>query len=471
MRRRQLLLLGALAVPAIGSAYSLTGADWAWQANPVEVAFSINTDSFPASAGTSTELATAYQGALSAWSTSGAQVNMAYGGTTTATTSTDNGSNLAHWVASISDPASVAIATTWFYDTDIYDCDIEFYGQNGSGVIDWSSDSAGAPAGQIDFQVVATHELGHCLGLGHSADGGAVMYPSTLDGTGAAERILDADDVAGAKALYGTASPDLFVSQNGGFDLDGGDGDYLAEPGELIQLRMDLTNGGGTTAYNVVATVTTNSTQFTLTDSVVELGDIAAGTAAGLWNAFEGEVSADCSLDEDAVFTVSITADGGTWSDSFIEELYCAVDDDLDGYNSNFDCDDSNAAIHPDAEELCDDADNDCDGAIDEEDATDAPSWYIDADEDGYGVTPVSDCNQPAGTAALSADCDDTDPAIHPGADEACGDEDLDCDGETQECASVAEAGGCGCNSKAASSGVFLIGLLPLLRRRRSPPR
>ncbi|HNH48892.1 MAG TPA: hypothetical protein PKY30_17750, partial [Myxococcota bacterium] len=34
--------------------------------------------------------------------------------------------------------------------------------------------------------------------------------------------------------------------------------------------------------------------------------------------------------------------------------------------------------------EVCDDRDNDGDGVVDE-DAADAPTWYLDADDDGYG--------------------------------------------------------------------------------------
>ena len=55
-----------------------------------------------------------------------------------------------------------------------------------------------------------------------------------------------------------------------------------------------------------------------------------------------------------------------------------------------FDCDDTPAdaesengrSVHPDAEEVCDFIDNDCDQFIDE-DVSDAQLWYWDGDEDG----------------------------------------------------------------------------------------
>ena len=98
------------------------------------------------------------------------------------------------------------------------------------------------------------------------------------------------------------------------------------------------------------------------------------------------------------------------------------------------DCDDTDAAIHPAADEVCDGVDNDCDGDIDI-DAIDGTTWYPDVDGDTYGDANagVTDCTQPTGYIADGTDCDDTDPAIHPGATEYCDGVDNDCDGDTDE--------------------------------------
>lgn len=105
---------------------------------------------------------------------------------------------------------------------------------------------------------------------------------------------------------------------------------------------------------------------------------------------------------------------------------YVATDDD---------CNDVDAAIHPAAPDACDDVDSDCDGEVAEDDSVDAPTWYADADGDGFGAltSPKNACTVPVGYVADSTDCDDADDATSPVSLEYCGGGDENCDGVVDE--------------------------------------
>ena len=60
-------------------------------------------------------------------------------------------------------------------------------------------------------------------------------------------------------------------------------------------------------------------------------------------------------------------------------------DFDGDGFTEDQgDCDDTLAAISPNATEICDGIDNNCNGLADDN-VADAPEFLVDADNDGYG--------------------------------------------------------------------------------------
>lgn len=103
------------------------------------------------------------------------------------------------------------------------------------------------------------------------------------------------------------------------------------------------------------------------------------------------------------------------------------------------DCNDSDASIHPDAEELCDGIDNNCNGQMDEGVQT---AYYFDGDQDGYGAmgsTPILACTQPGNYVSNDLDCVDSNNSINPGATETCDGVDQDCNGVIDDGASYAE--------------------------------
>jgi hypothetical protein len=98
------------------------------------------------------------------------------------------------------------------------------------------------------------------------------------------------------------------------------------------------------------------------------------------------------------------------------------------------DCDDANAAALPGNGEVCDGADNDCDGTVDNG-AADATTFHADSDADGFGdaSATATACDAPTGFVTDASDCDDADALTNPGALETCGGGDENCDGAVDE--------------------------------------
>ena len=83
-----------------------------------------------------------------------------------------------------------------------------------------------------------------------------------------------------------------------------------------------------------------------------------------------------------SIVLLSCRTDGGKSSVDTASINSESVDYDADGFDSTVDCDDSNSTINPNAVELCDGFDNDCDGEIDEGVLN---LFYQDLDMDGFG--------------------------------------------------------------------------------------
>lgn len=163
-------------------------------------------------------------------------------------------------------------------------------------------------------------------------------------------------------------------------------------------------------------------------------------------------------------------------------------DRDDDGFTEDQgDCDDENPVIYPNAPEVCDGHDNDCDGVVDEGcngcESGDTRACGSDegvcvegvqvcvndvwGDQCQGGVGPVPEvcgdgldndcdgltdesCNEPTDSDGdgytTQVDCDDSNPNVNPGASEVCGNGlDDDCDGQVDEgCSSTTDADGDG---------------------------
>ncbi|MFK7930855.1 MAG: putative metal-binding motif-containing protein [Myxococcota bacterium] len=112
------------------------------------------------------------------------------------------------------------------------------------------------------------------------------------------------------------------------------------------------------------------------------------------------------------------------------------VDADGDGFNDDVDCNDSDAAINPGADEICNERDDNCDDVIDT-DAIDRVEVFTDDDDDGFGDPTTAElvCEAAANQVENNTDCDDSDDEINPDATEVCDDADVDedCDGQSDD--------------------------------------
>jgi MYXO-CTERM domain-containing protein len=154
-------------------------------------------------------------------------------------------------------------------------------------------------------------------------------------------------------------------------------------------------------------------------------------------------------LAEEICDGIDNNCDGRTDGDDAAGAITWYYDGDMDGYGDELneriacynpgpfvelagDCDDNDATSNPGGTEVCDGADNNCDGTIDE--GVLLP-WYDDSDGDGYGddslVTEA--CEGTDGQVEMGGDCDDNDDKVNPAAEDICDALDNNCDGNVDE--------------------------------------
>jgi hypothetical protein len=146
----------------------------------------------------------------------------------------------------------------------------------------------------------------------------------------------------------------------------------------------------------------------------------------------------DCSGvadDNITVYSYYMDQDEDGFGDSNIQMDTCLLIAPVGFVDNDLDCDDTNAAINPDAMEICDGIDNNCSGFVD--DGLDIFTYFLDADQDGFGNAAIKldTCLTvaPGNYVANALDCDDTNAAINPDAMEICDDIDNNCDGLIDE--------------------------------------
>ncbi|MFM7770615.1 MAG: putative metal-binding motif-containing protein, partial [Bacteroidota bacterium] len=191
---------------------------------------------------------------------------------------------------------------------------------------------------------------------------------------------------------------------------------------------VDFYAGANPRVYAVTGTSTTTSVVwFDDTGAGATINTIATYTTATDNKAYRSVAFAPCTP---TLWYADADADGfGNAANSL---SYCTQPY---GYvANNTDCDDANASTNPNATEICNSVDDNCDTQVDN--GLTFVNYYADTDADGFGAgSATSLCANPgAGYATTNTDCNNNNAAVNPNATESCSNSiDDDCDGLVNE--------------------------------------
>ncbi|TDI47707.1 MAG: hypothetical protein E2P01_06535, partial [Acidobacteria bacterium] len=188
-------------------------------------------------------------------------------------------------------------------------------------------------------------------------------------------------------------------------------------------------DGFGTTATTTAADGSCDTGQSESTVST-DCNDGAAAVNPGATETPDDGIDQDCNGTDTVTCFVDGDQDGfGSVSTTLASDGSCDTGQSESGISG--DCNDASASIFPGATEIVDDGvDQDCNGA-------DTITCFVDADQDGFGVTMTTlaadgSCDAAQSESNLSTDCDDSVAAVNPAAVELCSDGiDNDCNGLT----------------------------------------
>jgi len=148
---------------------------------------------------TTSAAASAAQFAMNVWSSAGTSFRYTYGGAVSDTSTAYDNRNVFIY-RNTTNGSSLGTTYSWWDSSNrLLDSDIVIW--TGGFNFFTGTSGCGLVSNAAYIEDVATHELGHALGLNHSSSSDATMYPS-YGYCSQAMRTLASDDIAGLKSLY-----------------------------------------------------------------------------------------------------------------------------------------------------------------------------------------------------------------------------------------------------------------------------